>query len=102
MRKKTNVIVSCVLGALAMSSPGAVHAAELTVLTSQGVGSAVRDLAPAFEGASGHPVIVSFQAGPSLMNKDDAKAPADLLNHYPSAIDGLIKHGKVTASTRTA
>src|SRR5882672_9780933 len=101
MRKKTNVIVSCVLGVLAMSGLGTVHAAELTVLTSQGVVSAVRDLAPAFERASGHRVIVSFEAGPSLMNKINANAPADLVTHYPSAIDDLIKAGKVLPGTRT-
>lgn len=89
------------LGALVMASASALQAAELTVLTSQGVVSAVRDLAPAFEKASGHRVIVSFEAGPSLMNKINANAPADLVTHYPSAIDDLIKQGKVLAGTRT-
>jgi molybdate transport system substrate-binding protein len=86
---------------LGMLSPGTVQAAEITVLASQGVVSAVRDLAPAFEKASGHKVIVSFEAGPSLMNKINANAPADLVTHYPSAVDDLIKQGKVLAGTRT-
>ena len=90
-----------VLGVLGMASLGTAQAAELTVLTSQGVVSAVRDLAPAFEKASGHKVIVSFEAGPSLMNKINANAPADLVTHYPSAVDDLIKQGKVLAGTRT-
>jgi molybdate transport system substrate-binding protein len=90
-----------VLGMLGMASLGTAKAAELTVLTSQGVVSAVRDLAPAFEKASGHKVIVSFEAGPSLMNKINANAPADLVTHYPSAVDDLIKQGKVLAGTRT-
>jgi molybdate transport system substrate-binding protein len=89
------------LGVLTMASASALQAAELTVLTSQGVVSAVRDLAPAFEKASGHKVIVSFEAGPSLMNKINANAPADLVTHYPSAVDDLIKQGKVLAGTRT-
>jgi molybdate transport system substrate-binding protein len=84
-----------------MASLGTAQAAELTVLTSQGVVSAVRDLAPAFEKASGHKVMVSFEAGPSLMNKVNANAPADLVTHYPSAVDDLIKQGKVLAGTRT-
>jgi molybdate transport system substrate-binding protein len=98
MRAVYNVTL---LGVLAMASSSALQAAELTVLTSQGVVSAVRDLAPAFEKASGHKVIVSFEAGPSLMNKINANAPADLVTHYPSAVDDLIKQGKVLAGTRT-
>ncbi len=35
MRKTTNVIVSCISGVLGMSSPGAVHAAELTAFVRQ-------------------------------------------------------------------
>src|SRR5882757_1823901 len=101
MRTKADVVAACMLGVLGMVSLGAAQAAELTVLTSQGVVSAVRDLAPAFEKASGHEVIVSFEAGPSLMNKINANAPADLVTHYPSAVDDLIKQGKVLAGTRT-
>jgi molybdate transport system substrate-binding protein len=100
MRTTSRVAMAGVLGVLGMPGLGAVHAAELTVLTSQGVVSAMRDLAPAFERASGHRVIISFEAGPSLMNKIDSNAPADLVTHYPSAIDDLIKQGKVLPGTR--
>jgi molybdate transport system substrate-binding protein len=34
------------------------------------------------------------------MNKINANAPADLVTHYPDAIDDLIKKGKVLAGTR--
>jgi molybdate transport system substrate-binding protein len=98
MRTIYNVALA---GVLIMAGASTLQAAELTVLTSQGVVSAVRDLAPAFEKASGHKVIVSFEAGPSLMNKINANAPADLVTHYPSAIDDFIKQGKVLAGTRT-
>jgi molybdate transport system substrate-binding protein len=98
--KRCHVARSGMLGVLGMLSLGEVQAAEITVLTSQGVVSAVRDLAPAFERASGHRVVVSFEAGPSLMNKIDSNAPADLVTHYPRAIDDLIKTGKVLAGSR--
>jgi molybdate transport system substrate-binding protein len=100
MRTVSKTAMSSILGVLGVLSLGAVQAAEITVLTSQGVVSAVRDLAPAFERASGHRVVVSFGAGPSLMNKINANAPADLVTHYPDAIDDLIKQGKVLAGTR--
>src|ERR1700737_2632173 len=71
---------------------------EITVLAGMGVVSGVRDVAPAFERATGHKVIVSFEAGPSLMQKVNAGAPADLVMHYPNVIDDLIKQGKVAGS----
>jgi len=64
-------------------SPGVVGAVEITVLASMGVMSGVRDVAPAFERATGHKVVVTFEAGPSLMQKVNAGAPADLVTHYP-------------------
>ena len=63
-----------------------------------GVVSGVRDVAPAFERATGHKVIVRFEPGPLLMQKVNAGAPADLVTHYPNVIDDLIKQGKVVGS----
>ena len=57
------------LGVMSVLSPGVAGAAEVTVLASMGVVSGVRDVASAFERATGHKVIVSFEAGPSLMQK---------------------------------
>jgi molybdate transport system substrate-binding protein len=87
-----------VLGGLNVLFPGAAGAAEITVLAGMGVVSGVRDVAPAFERATGHKVIVSFEAGLSLMQKVNAGAPADLVTHYPEVIDDLIKQGKVVGS----
>ena len=63
-----------IFGVLGMVSLGATQAAEITVLTGQGVVSAVRDLAPAFERASGHKVVVGFESAPALMRKIEANA----------------------------
>ena len=63
-----------------------------------GAVSGMRDVTPAFERAAGHRMIVSFEAGPSLMQKVNAGAPADLVTHYPNVIDDLIKQGKVAGS----
>ena len=99
MRTAPNAAISGMVVMLGMLSPGTVQAAEITVLASQGVVSAVRDLAPAFERVSGHKVVVSFEVGPGLMNKVNSDAPADVLTHYPDMIDDLIKKGKVLAGT---
>jgi len=99
MRTASNAAIAGIFGVLTMLNVGAVQAAEITVLTNQGVVSAVRDLAPAFERASGHKVVVSFEIGPALMNKVNSDAPADLITHYPDMIDDLIKKGKVLAGS---
>ena len=43
-------------------------------------------------------MIVSFEAGPSLMQKVTSNAPADVVTHYPEIIDDLVKQGKVMGS----
>jgi hypothetical protein len=92
------LLTSSLPGVLSVLSPGAAGAAEITVLAGMGVASGVRDVAPAFERATGHKVIVSFEAGPLLMQKVNAGAPADLVTHYPEVIDDLIKQSKVVGS----
>jgi molybdate transport system substrate-binding protein len=72
-----------------------VLAAEVTILANQGAVSAVRDLAPAFEKASGHKVVVIFAAGPAMPRAIDSDAPADLVSQFADAFDELIKRGKV-------
>ena len=97
---RTNDVAAVALAVMSVLSPGAAGAAELTVLAGMGVVSGVRDVALAFERATGHKVIVSFEAGPSLMQKVTSNAPADLVVHYPEAIDDLIKQGKAVAGSR--
>src|SRR6266508_6614570 len=99
MRIYSNAAAAGILGVLGMVSLGTAQPAEITILAGQGVVSAVRDLAPAFERASGHKVVVSFEAGPALMNKVNSGGPADVVTHYPDMIDDLIKKGKVLAGT---
>ena len=74
---------------------GPARADEIVVLTNMGVVSAVRDLAPAIERASGHKVIISFELGNAMMQKINSNAPADLVTQTPDVIDDLIKQGKV-------
>jgi molybdate transport system substrate-binding protein len=99
MQAISSLATAGVVAALTMSGPIA-HAAEITVLAGQGVVSAVRDLAPAFERATGHKVVVSFELAPALASKINSDAPADIVTHYPDAIEDLIKKGKVLPGTR--
>jgi hypothetical protein len=48
---------------MGMLSPGMAQAAEIIILAGQGVVSAVRDVASAFERASGHKVSSASRSG---------------------------------------
>jgi molybdate transport system substrate-binding protein len=95
MTRWLNAATAGLLGVLAVMTHASARAAEIVVLTNLGVVSAVRDLAPAFERASGHKVIVSFELGNAMMQKINSNAPADLVTQTPDVVDSLIKQGKV-------
>jgi molybdate transport system substrate-binding protein len=93
MRMQGTVAVAALAGALCFA--GAAGAAEITVLTSQGCLSGVRDLAAGFEKATGNKVNVSFEAGNALNEKINANAPADLVTNSLESFDALEKSGKI-------
>jgi len=102
--RETSVIVThsqlhaFIVNALqAMKMPAA--AAEIIILANQGAVSAVRDLAPAFEKASGHKVVVSLQQGQAMNQKIESNDPADLVSSFFESFDGLVKRGKVVAGS---
>ena len=79
--------------AAGLSSPLPAHAADLIILGSQGSISGVRDMAAAFERASGHKVIARQER--DVMATVNAGTPADIATLNPPLIDRLIKEGKV-------
>ena len=93
----TGAGVSIVLLALSAAAP----AAEITVLGGMGVVSSLRDLAPAFEKATGHKVVVVFEQTPVLNDKISTGAPADIAAVQPDQVENFIKQGKMVAGTRT-
>jgi molybdate transport system substrate-binding protein len=93
MRIWTKVAVAAMTGVLSLA--GSALAAEITILTSQGPLSGVRDLAAGFEKATGNKVNVGFEAGNGLNEKINANAPADLVSNTIDQFDDLVKRGKV-------
>jgi molybdate transport system substrate-binding protein len=75
------------------AAPQPAHAAELIILGSQGSISGVRDMAAAFEKASGHKVIARQER--NVMATVNAGTPADIATLNPPLIDKLVKEGKV-------
>jgi molybdate transport system substrate-binding protein len=100
MKRRTHAMTLSLLAALGILAQSAVQAAEITVLAGMGNVSGIRDLAPAFERASGHKVMVRFVPTADLPGLIDSNAPADVVTAGPEAIDGFIAKGKVAAGTR--
>jgi molybdate transport system substrate-binding protein len=99
MRACARFAVVCLLGALGLT-PRVAAAADLVILTNQGATPGVKELAAAFERASGHKVTVMQVEGDALEQRL-AAGRADLVTANPPAIEDLVKKGKVVATTVT-
>jgi molybdate transport system substrate-binding protein len=84
---------------------GSANAAEVKVMISGGFTAALRDLAPEFERATGHKLVVIF--GPSMgttpqaiPNRMQRGEPVDVVIMVGYALGDLIKQGKVAADSR--
>jgi molybdate transport system substrate-binding protein len=84
---------------------GTVFGAEIKVMNSGGFAAAYRDLAPEFERTSKNTVVTAW--GPSMGATPEAipnrlrrGEPADVLIMVGTALDELIKQGKVVADSR--
>ncbi len=74
-------------------------AAEITIFANQGAASATRDLAPAFERASGNKVVVKFMDGRAMGEAIKSNTPGDVVSSLSEAFDDFVKDGKVVAGT---
>jgi molybdate transport system substrate-binding protein len=78
---------------------GASQAAELWIMTGMGPSTGVYEVVAGFEKATKNKVTVTFETGPSLDQKLQSNAPADIIAAGPEQIEDLIKKGKVVAGT---
>jgi molybdate transport system substrate-binding protein len=79
---------------------GAVHAAEIRVLSTQATQQAYRELVPQFEKASGHKVTTVFTGTLDANKRLAAGETYDLLIMSAPSIEEHIKAGKVVAGSR--
>ena len=106
--KSTSVVTLALLTALGLWSNAPAQAAEVTILVNQGAVSGVRDLAAAFEKASGHKVVVDFVGIPQQAEKINSETMAAIIKARPRRVIRLgrtTNHGRKiskTASEQTA
>ena len=87
--------------AMVLTWPVAAPAADLEVLCSNGFKAVMEDLAPQFERATHHKVIVRYGLAARLKQQIESGEAFDLAILTPAAIDDLIKAHKVAAESRT-
>jgi molybdate transport system substrate-binding protein len=75
------------------------HAAELRVLSSNGVHSVMVDMVPAFERATGHKISIDYNTANQVIDRLKAGESADLVIITRPTADGLIKEGKIIKGT---
>ncbi len=82
------------MGLAVTAMQGAAHAAEIKVLSTNGVKAILEDLAPQFERATGHKLVITFEVTTVLKKDIEAGATFDVTILTASATDDLIKQGK--------
>ena len=100
MKASATFAAACILVAVGLMPQRAGAAADLVILTNQGATPGVKELAAAFERASGHKVTVIQEEGEALEQRINS-GPADLVTGNPPTLEALVKNGKVVASTVT-
>ena len=98
MRLRMHVITLGFLGALGICGLQSADAAVLTIYLNQATESGVRELAAAFEKATGNKVDVSFQGGAALNQKINS-APGDLASLTFAQFDEFVKNGRIVRNS---
>ena len=81
---------------------GPAHAAEIKVLSTNAVKSALLDLAPKFEKSSGDKLAITWDTAADLTQQIAKGAAVDVAIVTDAGLDGLIKQGKLASSTPLA
>jgi len=94
-----HVITLSLVGALGIWSVPPAGAVELTVLLNQATETGVREMAAAYEKATGNKINVSFEVGAALYRKISTGGPGDLASLGMGQFDELLKNGSVLAGS---
>ncbi len=88
--------------ALFLAATGLAQSAELRILAANGIQSVVEDLAPKFERAAGHKLVVGFATGGATVKRAQDGEVVDVVIAPRQGINGLVKIGKVASGNATA
>jgi molybdate transport system substrate-binding protein len=88
------------IGLVFMLAPATADAAELTALISNSLKTAMEELAPQFENATGHKLQITFGSTDPLKVRIEKGEAIDVAILGEAATDDLVKQGKLVAATR--
>lgn len=87
--------------ALLLAQASFASAAEIKVYSTIGVKSALEELIPVFEKASGHKLNMTWSTGTLLAKRIHDGETADVLIATPKDVEDLVKEGKIAAGSPT-
>jgi molybdate transport system substrate-binding protein len=90
------------LTAAAVAFAAPVHAAEVKVLSTNALKTAIEELAPQFEKATENKVAITWGTAATLKVEIEKGAPVDLAVLTDAGVDDLIKQGKLASRTPIA
>ena len=94
------LVMAAALMMSAAFSVSATNAAEVRIISSVGVKTALDDMRPQFEKASGHKLTITYGTSVPLHRQIMGGANFDVAILTPALVADLIKNGKVSADTR--
>jgi molybdate transport system substrate-binding protein len=100
MRMVAAIVVAAGVSVPAWFGAGAADAAEIKVLVSNALKSTMEELAPQFEKASEHKLLLTFGAAAEIKTSIEKGAAVDIAILTAAVTDDLIKEGKLTAAGR--
>ena len=88
------------VGSLLLIMSTVAHSAELKVFASRAVWTVLQEIGPGFEKETGHKLTLVTGLSPEFLKRINAGESFDVIAAPPPALDGLIKNGKVEASSK--
>ena len=96
----THAVKAAAIALAIMFAPVAAEAAEVTPLISNALKTVFEELAPRFEKATGHKLAITYGSTNPLKARIEKGEAFDLTVLGETAIDDLVKQGKLVATTR--
>ena len=98
---RSYAVKAALLAAALIFAPAAAQAAEVTLLISNALKTVMEDIAPRFEQAAGHKLMITYGSTNPLKARIEKGEAFDLTILGDDAINDLVKQGKLAAATRT-
>jgi molybdate transport system substrate-binding protein len=98
--RMSSLAAAAKIGCLILLMQGVANAAEIKVISATAFTAATNELRAQFERTTGHKLVMKSVSGPVVKREVDAGETFDVAITQPTAIDDLVKAGKIVDGTR--